>query len=90
MLPLLVLAVAVISCVLPLPYPFVNYSESVVSRVFRCKTLEIKALDPRRMELGFPRASFMMLEFAEMRKGRCHRVGLENLAGQKKLRSAVF
>jgi hypothetical protein len=31
------------------------------------------------MELGFPRVSFMMFEFVEMRKEGCHMVGVENL-----------
>jgi len=46
----------------PSPYLFVNYSESVGSRVFVRKTLGIKVLSPRRMDRVSPRANFMMFE----------------------------
>jgi hypothetical protein len=63
----------------PPPPLFVNYSESAGSRVFGGKILGIKALSPRRMELVSPCTNFMMGEVAAVYKGRCHRVGVENL-----------
>jgi len=68
----------------PPPLLFANYSESAALRVFRCKSLRIKVLGLLRMEpvmepdlLFVP--CFMMIEFAEGRKWRCHRVREENL-----------
>jgi hypothetical protein len=63
----------------PPPPLFVNYSESAGSRVFVRKILEIKALSPCRMKLVLAPTNFMMLEFAEIRKERCHMVAVENL-----------
>lgn len=63
----------------PLPLPFANHSGSVASRVFGRISWRMKDLDLSRMELICFRARFMMFEFAEARKERCHMMDVENL-----------